>query len=94
MAFTMSDMLYDYPSSNDWDNKRLRGHPDRDLLSRTEKYEVHDFICRVLNDIGSTALTPQNGQAVERVIHKELPENIESRSKAKEWIHDYILKNS
>ena len=91
MSFTISDMQYKYPKSNDWDNKRLIGHPDRDLLSRTERYEVHDFICSFLNYL-SADLTVENGQHIEKIIHEDLPEHIESRLKAREWIHDYLLK--
>ncbi|MBU2701653.1 hypothetical protein Ga0466249_002772 [Sporomusaceae bacterium BoRhaA] len=85
MAFSMDDLQYNYDEIHSWDNPKLKGHPDRDLLSRTEKYEVFTFITTFLHS-QNKSLSKQNGQIIEKLIKTEMPSNIHSRTKANEWL--------
>ncbi len=59
--FTQADLnaKYKYNKRHDaGDNPKAIGHPDRDLLDRTEAYEMVDFINHILKTWNwSTALT-------------------------------------
>lgn len=79
-VITRSDLQYIYTWSADkGDNPRLTGSPDRDLLDRSEGYEVLLYLNSISQSKG-TALK------AERLIQQHLPGNIRSRTHITEWL--------
>ena len=83
---TKSDLYYkDYSwTVVQGDNPKISGVPDKTLLNRKEGYEVLYFInkfCEIYKlKIKSSAIK------VEKMIRNEVPINIHSQIKIKEWL--------
>ncbi len=94
--FKKSDLNpnYKYNDRHDeGDNPKKIGHPDKDLLDRTEAYEMVDFINHILNtwNWDKPKPLPQDvaiptGKKIEMLIKKHLPSDIRSRDKISTWL--------
>lgn len=89
---------YGYNNRHDkGDNPKKIGHPDKDLLDRTEAYEVVDFINSALKTWKwSTPMTPEveivTGSKIEKLM-QQAPSNLRSRVNISQWIKDNWSKN-
>lgn len=80
-----SDLQFDYGAhAMGDDNPSLRGHPDSDLLNRSEQYEVLYFVNKFANDYGEGSA--EVAKKAERLIHRYLPPDIRSRAKITDWM--------
>ncbi len=79
--YKKSDMVYDDYSTEATrnDDPKLTGEPDSSLFNRKELYEV-------LYLINSLGLNKEGCQEAEKLIHDELPGDIRSQEKVKNWI--------
>lgn len=90
---TKSDLHYkDYLwTTYTGDNPKVTGKPDSTLLNRKEGYEILYFINKFSEihelKVKSSALK------IENMIRNEVPSNLRSQLKIKEWI-EINLKNS
>lgn len=86
---TKSDLHYtDYSwTALKGDDPKISGEPDSTLLSRKEGYEVLYFINKFSDKYGFKQKV--SAIKVERMIRDEVPNDIRSQEKIKEW----ILKN-
>ena len=89
---TSGDLQYRYSwsASAQHDNPLLRGHPDRDLLNRSEGYEVLAFLNAFASSThhGDTKAKFGKREALkaERALHSLVPSNIHSRARIMEWL--------
>lgn len=66
------------------DNPKITGEPDSTLLNRQEGYEVLYFVNKFaeINELKQK----KSATKVERMIQEEVPDDIRSQRRIKEWI--------
>jgi len=90
MPIEISQLLFkDYKTTAkaDHDNPKIIGGQEHSELNRTEAYEMKYFI----NSLAKTWNWPANAptssyQRLEKIIKTEVPSNIRTHTKIKEWI--------
>lgn len=91
--FKKSDLLYDDYSwtTSDNDDPTITGTPDKDLLNRTEGYEMLYFINSFMT---SHDLKQKDSfQKIESMIRESLPGSIRSHKNIAKWIVENWKKN-
>lgn len=93
MPFQRSEMLYTYNWSTKYENDdpRVTGEPDSTLLDRTEGYEMLYFINSCARKWNWTGYLTSAYQRLEKIIKTEVPSDIRSQQKIKEWIESRYI---
>jgi len=87
MAVISKDDLYykDYSwTAYSTDNPKVTGEPDNTLLNRKEGYEILYFVNKFCDMSG--LISKGSATKVEKMIRNEVPADIHSQLKIKEWI--------
>ncbi|BBB65927.1 hypothetical protein UNDYM_1674 [Undibacterium sp. YM2] len=81
-----SNLQYEYSDHHtSGDDPKLRNHPDSDLLSRDEWYEVLYF-CNKFANTHTTTAPFETALKVERLLKLNVPPALHSRTKITDWL--------
>ena len=82
-----SDLQYEYAdSSTEGDDPSKRGTPDKDLLNRSEGYEILYFCNKFANIHGSG--DKDIALRAERLIQESVPGEFHSHTHIDKWLYD------